>query len=26
VVKSSKRNLLDDFDTHNLKLLLNVQS
>ncbi|BFF89452.1 uncharacterized protein DMAD_08210 [Drosophila madeirensis] len=23
--KSSKRNLLDDFDTHNLKLLLNVQ-
>lgn len=22
----SKRNLLDDFDTHNLKLLLNVQS
>nr|ACN94738.1 GA22058 [Drosophila miranda] len=24
--KSSKRNLLDDFDTHNLKLLLNVQS
>ncbi|XP_023169679.2 uncharacterized protein LOC111598596 [Drosophila hydei] len=26
MVKSSKRNLLDDFDTHNLKLLLNVQS
>ncbi|CAD6996275.1 neurogenic protein mastermind [Ceratitis capitata] len=26
VVKHSKRNLLDDFDTHNLKLLLNVQS
>lgn len=26
VVKSSKRNLLDDFDTHNLKLLLNMQS
>lgn len=26
VVKSSKRNLLDDFDTHNLKLLLNVHS
>lgn len=26
VAKSSKRNLLDDFDTHNLKLLLNVQS
>ncbi|KAH8294606.1 hypothetical protein KR018_000161 [Drosophila ironensis] len=24
--RSSKRNLLDDFDTHNLKLLLNVQS
>lgn len=26
IVKSSKRNLLDEFDTHNLKLLLNVQS
>lgn len=26
VIKSSKRNLLDDFDTHNLKLLLNVHS
>lgn len=26
VVKHLKRNLLDDFDTHNLKLLLNVQS
>ncbi|KAH8340268.1 hypothetical protein KR074_010874 [Drosophila pseudoananassae] len=25
-VRSSKRNLLDEFDTHNLKLLLNVQS
>lgn len=26
MVRSSKRNLLDEFDTHNLKLLLNVQS
>lgn len=25
-ILSSKRNLLDDFNTHNLKLLLNVQS